>query len=386
MKTRVFRRVLVLSLALAVVGCGDPDPSQENNDDNNNNGSTNTNTNTNTGTNTNTNTTPPPNNVAEGCSTDAECAAEQEFAVCEGGACVDTCINSGQCGEAGQDCVPRPSGGDGFICGDAPQALMGTCDFSETDFVGQTSAEFDEAHGSMSALDAALVPAQGGLAAVLAEIAKLEASDDSAVNSATFDEGALQVSEALVVATQNKPADESKPDYGNMRFWIEDADTGLHVRLAQGLVDSDGNPVQVRVGQKLAFDVRKVTNYLGTPQISEVSAVEVLSEDNALPLRVKDGEALAAEDYLRLVKVQGQVTGLSNAICGGGNICWELTHDGQTSVLRTSSNFVELGKCISYLGPVSAFPAPVNNAGADITYQYDAANWAWHLTFAPVLQ
>jgi hypothetical protein len=406
---RTATRTLVIGLALALapaLGCGPQDPStnnanntsnNENNTTNNseNNGTSNNTTTTDTST---TNTTNNNNNV---CQLDANC--NDPNLVCEQMECVPSCESSADCTDAGTECLPR-AGADGFACQPIPSNIQdkldGTCDFSTEEFVGQVSSEKDMAHGGGQPAvgDQSNFADDSGIASLITDhIATLPTRDDDSTsdveeNAKTFADGMEPtITEAMVVATFNKPDDAGQPDFGNIRFYLQDKKDAIQIFLPRDftLEDTDGNAVQIEVGQKVSFKVEEVKNFNGTPEITDLSEFTVAQETGDMvdvPVLDLTGEELTEDDYLKLARVEGKITGLERANCGSGNLCWTLEHGGVGSTFRSRSSFIAIGDCVRYLGPIGSFPGPVNNGDATINYQLDTVNFDWYVSFAPNFQ
>src|SRR5699024_2383704 len=108
---------------------------------------------------------------------------------------------------------------------------------------------------------------------------------------------------------------------------------------------------------------------------------EVISEQNHVSYNEVTDRALTEEDdYYRAVVMAGQLQ--SSWECG--DTCYEMAYgdEGQyTVVIRTKSDFAEVGKCITYAGPMAGFPGPYDE-NEDLKFQIDAINFDWqHVPF-----
>ena len=70
---------------------------------------------------------------------------------------------------------------------------------------------------------------------------------------------------------------------------------------------------------------------------------------------------------------------IQNENCGGNNKCYNFVHGPEgsekTIILRSASDFIEVGECATFVGPVSSFPGPLaDGAGA----QLDSTNFDWY--------
>ena len=91
------------------------------------------------------------------------------------------------------------------------------------------------------------------------------------------------------------------------------------------------------------------------------------------------GTALTMEDhYMKMVRVHGVVKA-DNGGCGGSSICYEFEYgpegSKQSTTLRSASEFIEVGDCGTYVGPVGSFPGPFSE---DPTAQLDAVSFSWY--------
>jgi len=362
--------------AIAMMGCAEPVEPNNDNGDNNMTSANNT-TPTNTGNNTSTNNTTPDPCAGVVCNTPPVDTCEGTVAVtymnpgmCVDGECVysdnrdDCAMNNEICENA--ECMFDP---------DAPCPM-------ESDFEGQIGA--DRAGGVFSTSDAALED-DAGIAALRTQIAGLvgDGTIDGDVNSGRYDfpDGSEpQIMGAMVTSTNR--------DVGmSFQYTIQDKQSAIIIRFAEGenvtsAMNGAGETVDVfKVGQKVSFTVDSVQAFGGTtPQIALISNVMVDAEEQDVFVQDRTGQAVTIEDWGKLVKIVGKITGVNNPTCGGSNVCYDFVHgpEGatQTITLRSSSNFIsEDGECGAYVGPVSSFPGPIDDGASP---QIDTVNFDFY--------
>ncbi len=188
---------------------------------------------------------------------------------------------------------------------------------------------------------------------------------------ATHDETAdvdLIVTNATVVATSYNNDSAQRAQY---RFWLADGNATLAVYfLAEDEVSQPA--FAIKVGQRISGTVTTVGNFQGMPQIQGASDWALEREDNPVYIRDINGVDLTPADANHIVRATGSLTGIQNPDCGGST-CYELDY-GATApiVFRTSSEFVDVGTCLTYVGPVRLF---------DNTPQFDTINFDWIWTY-----
>ncbi len=173
----------------------------------------------------------------------------------------------------------------------------------------------------------------------------------------------LQVSGALVIAT-------TFDNFANETFWLQDKNTAMRVRLNTGATQE----VVIKVGQRISFHVTELINFSGVPQIALLDTVVVDSTGNPVPFREATGTDLTIADFDRNVRIAGTIAD-SGMDCGGTNKCYTFNHGDKSTLFRTKSQFIEMGDCLTFLGPVSGFPGPLATGAK--TIQVDQVNFDW---------
>ena len=144
-------------------------------------------------------------------------------------------------------------------------------------------------------------------------------------------------------------------------FWVEDANGAHRTYLPDAVTPA---PVP---GDEVSFTVNAITNYFGELEITALSDWTVVSSGN--PVHVGEGTGVAL-DYAtmgrKVYDVYGEITGELGE-CGGTNYCWELTHGGVVSEVRTGKSII-LGDCVHLVAPVNYY---------DDNALYDIGNWDW---------
>ncbi|MFT4702865.1 MAG: hypothetical protein ACI81R_000552 [Bradymonadia bacterium] len=182
----------------------------------------------------------------------------------------------------------------------------------------------------------------------------------------------LQVTGATIVATSynNDTARRAQNT-----FWVMDGLTMLEVRLDQDDLDAQP-PFAVQVGLQIDFTATSVTNYFDTPQLSSATgwAISEGSDGNA-PIyffEPAEGANITFADWPTNIRVTGTITGGGDG-CGGSSLCWDLDYGGTTTLdFRTSSQFIEIGDCITFAGPLGQFQETpqVNTTNFDWLFDY----------------
>lgn len=192
-------------------------------------------------------------------------------------------------------------------------------------------------------------------------------SETEDVDEGRADDLSIQVTGALVTATYANTANFRS---GDVRFFLQDQNTALRVYLDQG----EQQTTPIKVGQRLSFTVTSTRNFGGTPQIAKISDLVVDEEGANVPYTEATGTDLTIEQFDRIVRVFGTIES-DNGECGGGNKCYTFNHGDKTTTLRSRSEFLSVGGCYTYVGPVGAFPGPL--ATGDKTIQLDSINFNW---------
>jgi hypothetical protein len=247
----------------------------------------------------------------------------------------------------------------------------GPCEENLT-FVGQvfTSAEPDplSPNGGTPTTEPYADDYDCGLAALVAAV---PTSSDEGSNQATVD---VSLSGCTVVATYYNSDIQPVPR-GNREFWIADGKAAIKVFFLAGEDENDparaNHPdFNIKVGQKVSVSAAQVTNYIGLPELTGVTegSWSLETENNAVYIWDATGSDLTLDDVNRVVRVTGQLSAESTD-CGGVSKCYEMDHGAANVVtLRTSSQFVEGGQCVTFVGPVGTFGG---------TVQLNAANFDW---------
>lgn len=230
-----------------------------------------------------------------------------------------------------------------------------TCEL-DPDFYGQINNSGVEHGGGAPTMDALTTDA--GIQAALAAFTAMEDMTQ------TVD---LQISGATVTAVGDFGADTSN-------FWIQDANGAMQVFL--GFDNPTSEPVAV--GDKISFKITEMGNFSGHPQIQALTDLSSDETGTAVPYLERTGVAFEESDYNKIVRVSGTVVGGGEA-CGGSSKCWQIdTGNGNMVELRTRSEFVEIGGCLTnYVGPLGSFPGPYNDTDAPVKWQLNAATFDW---------
>jgi len=228
-------------------------------------------------------------------------------------------------------------------------------------FFGQINPDGEHTGGAPDANG--VLDYDAGLKAVYDSVPLTSDNTDTADINEGRAEVDLQVTGALVIAT-------TFDNFANATFWLQDKDTAIRVRLDDGATQE----TVIKVGQRISFHVSAVLNYAGTPQIALLDTVVVDSAGNAVPFREATGTDLTAADVERNVRIAGTVTD-AGTICGGTNKCFTFQHGDKTTTFRTKSQFIEMGDCLTFVGPASSNPGSL--ATGTKTLQLDQVNFDW---------
>ncbi len=185
----------------------------------------------------------------------------------------------------------------------------------------------------------------------LTQDANLQAIWDAAVPAPNWEAPqelapGIVISEATVIATSFREG---------RHFWLQDADSTMQVYLDDALSS------EVRVGQNISFTATEVSIFNGNPQVTSLTNFSVVSEENPVPYFDLRTEEVDLDDhYYRLVRLGGELGAPTS--CAGDYLCYELTYGptgGERTVeYRSSSELIEEGSCVTYLGPVIGYPGP----------------------------
>jgi hypothetical protein len=177
----------------------------------------------------------------------------------------------------------------------------------------------------------------------------------------------VTISGAIITST-------SFGDTARDRFWLGDVYGGLYVRRPHD-PEVDAEPTQVRVGQEISMTVTRIGFFNDNPQVVAFTGFELLSEGNSVHVIEPDGE-LSIDDYGRIVKVSGTLRP-DPWECGISR-CWFMSYGEDhefTTTYRTTSQFQDSGDCITYVGPISAYPGMYSEALREA--QLDVINFDW---------
>ena len=338
-------------------------------------------------------------NNTEGCASDAECSAPTP--ICKEGTCVaddvPECSSDAQCSGATPECengtCVAGSGPecetDGQCAAPTPVCDNGTCVAApepctvNTDYTGQIGGD-DPNEGGVFTNDAAAstYEADAGLQAVY-DFIKSKVDDGTIVED---DEATADVREDQLALEAGSELQVTGAVITSMRFstgngtTIQDGQRALYLFPGDfPETDINGAEYTLKVGQKINFKVTSVAAFGGeTPQISGISDIEITGEDLDVFVDDASGKALSLDDVNRVVRIGGLITGYQNgeattredAGCGSissnGAFCFTLSHGPEgaqeTLTYRTTAPFVDVGSCVTFVGPVSSFPGEFSDS------------------------
>jgi hypothetical protein len=203
------------------------------------------------------------------------------------------------------------------------------------------------------------------------------------VSLTLMDAEKIQITGAVVTSTSFEKKDDQGNYIGATRLTFQDQQVGVLAFLDLEAIqtDVDNNPVVLRVGSKVDFTITSLLAFGGTvPQISGIEGLKVTGEGvDVGVIELSDGGALTmADHYMKMVRIHGVVK-TENGGCGGSSICYEFEYgpegSKQTTTLRTSSEFVEVGDCGTYVGPVGSFPGFFDEGASP---QLDSVSFSWY--------
>ncbi len=178
----------------------------------------------------------------------------------------------------------------------------------------------------------------------------------------------LHFADATVVATSYNNDTAMR---AQTQFWLADGNAALAVFFFTDDVESHP-PFPIKVGQRISGTVTTVANFRGMPQIQGIVDWALESEENAVYIREVDGVDLTPADANHLVRLTGTLSGIRSPDCGGAT-CFELDYGARAPIVfRTYSDFVNIGTCLTFVGPVRLF---------DGTPQLDTINFDWLWTY-----
>jgi hypothetical protein len=256
------------------------------------------------------------------------------------------------------------------------------------DFTGQafTGGENPDPHNGGNPVEGGSIEYDANLQTVYDAVPEANEDDDATpdvVENVAELDPAVEVTEALVIATTGDNPDTPDEIEGNGRLWLQDTNASIQFFFAFPENETPTDTA-IKVGDRVSFNVTEVKNFGGTPEITaiESGSFSVVSSDNDVPFMDLTGMEVTPDYYYQLVRVAGEITA-DNGTCGGSSKCYDLTHGAegseQVTTFRVNEAFtVDVGTCLTYFGPLSGFPGPVGNTG--IQPQLDAQNFDWAFT------
>ena len=264
---------------------------------------------------------------------------------------------------------------------------------ADCEFISMYAGQIGSAKGGgggVLALGAGAYEADAGLQAVVDKVkAEIDAgnivededrNDDVETDAVELAEADyLTVTGAVITSTAFEKKDDQGNYIGALRMTFQDQKAGLLAFMDLITMDKDGNPVTLKVGHKVNFKVTKIKGFgANVPQIAAITDLEVVGEGVDVGIKdVSDGTALTVADYQKMVRAHGIIK-TDNGGCGGTSVCYDFEYgpmgNKQTAILRSTSSFIKVGDCATYVGPMSAFPGPYD-AGSDIQFNTDNFDW-----------
>ncbi|MFT6400291.1 MAG: hypothetical protein ACJAYU_005062 [Bradymonadia bacterium] len=178
--------------------------------------------------------------------------------------------------------------------------------------------------------------------------------------------GEWTITDATVVATDFNNENTQR---AQRVFFLADANGTISTFFQEE--DTDSQPsFSIKVGQRVSGTVTSLGNFGGGSQVSTASGWQLESEGNDVYIRDIGDEALTPADINSVVRVTGTVDGVDQPECGGSSTCYNMSYGSQSVILRSASQFLAVGNCVTYVGPVRAFG---NNPQLD-TVNFD---WLW---------
>jgi hypothetical protein len=177
--------------------------------------------------------------------------------------------------------------------------------------------------------------------------------------------GEWTITDATIVATDYNSETSQR---AQRVFYLADGSGTISTFF--GAEDLDSQPTfSVKVGQRVSGTVTSLGNFNGVNQIQLANGWSLESEDNQVYIRDIVDESISIDDVNSVVRVTGVLSSVDNPECGGSSVCYVLTYGTSQSItLRSSSQFLAVGNCVTYVGPVRAF------AGVP---QLDTLNFDW---------
>ena len=244
--------------------------------------------------------------------------------------------------------------------------------------------------GGAFALGDGAYEADSGLGAVLAaaqaaiDSGELKLDDESTADvredEILLEDGSeLVVTGAVITATAFERKDNNNQFSYARSLYFQDQQVAANIFLPAAsefisslTADKDGNPIVLKVGDKINFKVKMLKVYADAPQIGAIIDVEKVGENVDVGVDDRSGMAITAEDLHKLVRVHGTIESKDSDDCGGGKICYTLKHGDESHTFRIgpqARGLPTVGDCITYVGPVNVF---MNAA------QLNAENFVWY--------
>lgn len=180
---------------------------------------------------------------------------------------------------------------------------------------------------------------------------------------------AVDVIEATVFATA---PNTSEFVGAQRRFWLHDGQAQIQVFLSdeapEGWPDFD-----IHVGQRISFVANLVGSYRGVPQIFEGSGWRVASSGNPVAFWEIGNERIDFDDVPRNVRMTGEIVA-DLGPCGGSSTCYEFVYESQTVTFRTAADWINVGDCVAWAGPIGTFGG---------FPQLDGSNYRWFFDYGP---
>ena len=177
--------------------------------------------------------------------------------------------------------------------------------------------------------------------------------------------GEWTITDATVVATDYNTETSQR---AQRVFFLADASGTIATFFDAEDLDSQPS-FSIKVGQRVSGTVTSLGNFNGITQINVASGWSLESEGNEVYIRDVGDEALTLDDVNSVIRLTGIVDSVDNPECGGSSICYLLTYGtSQSVILRSSSTFLAVGNCVTFVGPVRTF------AGVP---QLDTLNFDW---------
>lgn len=186
----------------------------------------------------------------------------------------------------------------------------------------------------------------------------------------------IEIDGAIITSTYY----EANINLSVLRFWLGDADRGI---MFFQTAEEGGVPEQTRVGQRVKFSVNKIGFFNGNPQIRGFSDWEVIDEGNDVSFIDKEDGDFEDGDFNRIVRIGGAI-GNNPTFCdrdGGSNYCYDFLYGEGNSysiTFRSPSTFIEPGDCMTFVGPLIAFPGLYSDQTPQ--WQIEGVNFDWHIT------